>query len=119
NKNQCRCTDQSFRIEGLVIPCLLLLLKNESAHGYKLREKLEDLPFLQDLPAPGVIYRYLRCLEEDGMVDSKLEPGEGGPARKVYLLTKEGESFLKSCKSIVKEKQNQLKSFLNLLKKYY
>lgn len=119
HKKQCRCTDQSFRIEGFIIPSLLLLLKAESAHGYKLKEMLEQLSFIENIPAASVIYRRLRCLEEDGLVNSKLEPGEGGPARKVYFLTESGEEFLKSCKTIVKEKQNSLEGFLDLLKKYY
>lgn len=94
-------------------------MKVEPAHGYKLRERLEELSFLDETPAPGVIYRHLRCLEEDNMVDSRLEPGEGGPGRKVYALTKAGEDFLENSKGIVVEKKKSLDGFLDLLSKYY
>jgi len=116
NGQQCQCISQSFRIEGFIIPCLLLLLKKESAHGYKLREMLENLSFLDEIPAPGVIYRHLRCLEKDGMVDFELEPGSGGPARKVYSITQKGESFLENCETIIQEKKDSLNGFLKLLK---
>lgn len=110
--NRCGCNTNVPRIEGFIIPCLLLLLKKQPSHGYELMEKLENLPFLEAVPNPGVVYRHLRNLEEEGMVESKLEPGSGGPARKIYSLTPEGEGYLKGWAVNIRNRQSLLEEFL-------
>jgi poly-beta-hydroxybutyrate-responsive repressor len=101
-----------MEIEGFLIPCLLLLLKQQPAHGYELAEKLGRLGFLEQIPDPGVVYRYLRRLEEEGMVVSRLEPGSGGPARKVYSLSPEGEDYLRAWANRIRRKKEVLEGFL-------
>jgi poly-beta-hydroxybutyrate-responsive repressor len=100
------------RLEGFVVPCLLLLLKQKPAHGYELAEKLGGLSFLEAVPDPGVIYRHLRRLEEEGMVTAHLDPGSGGPARKVYALTPEGESYLRAWAVQIRRRKKSLEGFL-------
>ena len=63
----------------------------------------------------GVVYRHLRCLEEDGVVESRLEPGVGGPARKVYSLTEEGEAYLQGWVPVVRSRKNLLDGFLKAI----
>jgi poly-beta-hydroxybutyrate-responsive repressor len=108
----CGCFEHQPRLEGFIVPCLLLLLKKKSAHGYELAEKLGSLSFLEAVPDPGVIYRHLRRLEEEGMVASCLDPGSGGPARKVYSLTSEGESYLKAWAVQIHRRKESLEGFL-------
>lgn len=98
----CACQGHSPRLEGFVIPCLLMLLQRESAHGYELYEKLSDLPFMKVLPDPSMVYRQLRNMKAEGMVNSELVPGKGGPARTVYSLTEYGEEYLLSCNTNLK-----------------
>lgn len=43
---------------------------------------------------PGMIYRHLRQLEEDGLVHSEWETEGTGPAKRMYRLTPEGEKVL-------------------------
>ncbi|MDI9390362.1 MAG: PadR family transcriptional regulator, partial [Synergistota bacterium] len=63
-------------------------------------------------PDPGVIYRYLRRLEDMGMLESRLEPGSGGPARRVYSITPEGEDYLKAWVASLREVRDALDSFI-------
>ena len=42
----------------------------------------------------GNLYRVLRALEEDGLVTSRWESGEPGPAKRTYELTEEGRRLL-------------------------
>lgn len=98
----CARQGHSPRLEGFVIPCLLMLLQRESAHGYELYEKLSDLPFMKVLPDPSMVYRQLRNMKAEGMVNSELVPGKGGPARTVYSLTEYGEEYLLSCNTNLK-----------------
>ncbi len=71
--------------------CLLLLLKEQPAHGYDLVERLKDFGFDKD---PGGVYRALRALERDGLLHSAWEASPAGPARRGYELTWEGEEML-------------------------
>src|SRR3954462_9220524 len=69
-------------------PCLLLLLREQPAHGYDLLERLRPLGFNRD--DPGRLYRALRSLESDGLVASVWEKSTAGPDRRMYELTREG-----------------------------
>lgn len=73
-------------------PCVLLLVTEQPSHGYDLLERLGEL----GLPStdPGGLYRLLRTLERDGMVESSWETSESGPARRTYEITDEGVDWL-------------------------
>src|SRR5919201_4303530 len=73
-------------------PCLLLLLREQPAHGYELLERLRPLGFTRD--DPGGLYRALRALERDELVRSGWEPSSSGPERRIYELTRAGTEEL-------------------------
>lgn len=81
-------------------PCLLLLLREQPAHGYDLLERLRPLGFNRD--DPGRLYRALRQLESDGLVRSIWEKSNSGPDRRMYELTRHGmENLHASAKSLM------------------
>ncbi|MBA3348448.1 MAG: helix-turn-helix transcriptional regulator [Actinobacteria bacterium] len=85
-------------------PCLLLLLREQPAHGYELLERLCPLGFSGD--DPGGLYRALRLLERDGLVHSAWEPSQNGPARRIYQLTRAGmEELHRRSKSLVRARE--------------
>lgn len=69
-------------------PCLLLLLREEPAHGYDLLERVQSLGL--DGSDPGGLYRALRALEKEGLVRSVWEPSSNGPDRRTYEITRQG-----------------------------
>ena len=73
-------------------PCLLLLLREQPAHGYELLERLRALGFDRD--DPGRLYRALRALEGEGLVRSSWERSDSGPDRRTYELTRPGMEHL-------------------------
>ena len=75
-------------------PCLLLLLAEDSSHGYELLEQLRELGLR--IAEPGGMYRALRSMDEDGLVRSWWEPSQSGPARRLYVITDEGRASLKA-----------------------
>ena len=80
-------------------PCLLLLLREERAHGYDLLERIQSLGF--DGSDPGGLYRALRALEKDGMVRSVWGPSDNGPDRRTYEITRQGmEELHESAKAV-------------------
>jgi poly-beta-hydroxybutyrate-responsive repressor len=72
--------------------CLLLLLREQPAHGYDLLERLAAFGY--DRSDPGAVYRTLRALEADGFVHSAWEPSGSGPDRRIYDLTRRGMESL-------------------------
>jgi len=108
----CHCHRHGFRPEPFVVPCLLLILQEAPAHGYELLEKLTALPYLDAVPDPGVVYRHLRQMEEAGLVESHLEPGQGGPARKVYTMNRSGDEYLANCAARITRRRAALGQFL-------
>lgn len=73
-------------------PALLLLLGEGTSHGYELLEQLTTLGV--ERPDPGRVYRCLRAMDEDGLVQSSWAPSSNGPARRTYELTGEGRDWL-------------------------
>jgi poly-beta-hydroxybutyrate-responsive repressor len=69
-------------------PCLLLLLREQPAHGYELLERLRAFGF--EGSDPGGLYRALRKLEKEGFVHSAWEPSGTGPHRRIYEITRAG-----------------------------
>src|SRR2546428_7849784 len=83
----------SPRLHGdLLSSSLLAYLRRWNAYGYQL---------VQELGKAGLasfdsttVYRTLRQLERAGLVSSFWDTSESGPARRMYALTKAGETFL-------------------------
>lgn len=92
-------------------PCLLLLLRERSAHGYDLLERLE--PLRVSRADPGRLYRALRALEQEGLVHSAWEASEAGPDRRIYELTRAGMESLHASAQALVETQAVLGTFLS------
>ena len=93
-------TDQSPALpKNFLRPCLLLLLREERAHGYDLLERVQALGF--DGSDPGGLYRALRALEKEKLVRSVWEPSDSGPDRRTYEITRTGmEELHRNAKAI-------------------
>ena len=86
-------------------PCLLLLLREQPAHGYELLERLAPFGFTRE--DPGGLYRALRALEQDGLVRSAWEPSREGPDRRIYELTRAGmEELHQQAKGLVSARES-------------
>ncbi|MGW9345993.1 PadR family transcriptional regulator, partial [Streptomyces albidoflavus] len=69
---------------------LLALLARDARSGYDLKKWLDiEGIFLRANADQAQIYRTLRALQRQGLVDFRKEQ-RGGPAAKVYFLTDEG-----------------------------
>ncbi len=91
-------------------PCILLLLREQPAHGYDLLERLRPFGFLRD--DPGGLYRTLRALEQEGLVSSAWEPSSVGPDRRIYQLTRAGMKELHRGARELVEARDRLDLFL-------
>ncbi|MFZ0614256.1 MAG: helix-turn-helix transcriptional regulator [Desulfobacterales bacterium] len=82
------------KAERYVQPSILLGLNLKPAYGYELIHSIQEFGFVEGQAPPGMIYRHLRQLEEDGLVQSQWETEGTGPARRMYRLTPEGGEVL-------------------------
>ncbi|WP_031515747.1 PadR family transcriptional regulator [Desulfofalx alkaliphila] len=101
------------RLDKMLVPTLLFFLSQKPSHGYELIQKIDEANFCELEVDPATIYRNLRKMEEDGLVISKWQAESIGPSRRLYQLTAEGERALIYCVELVKEKVDNLQTFLN------
>jgi PadR family transcriptional regulator PadR len=102
------------RIHRFVEPCLLMLLRNNEAHGYELMEGLKQFGFEQNPVDSSTVYRFLRDLEERNLVTSRWDAGGAGPARRLYQITEEGTGCLAWWVDDLRETGRMLEDFLEL-----
>jgi len=80
------------RSRNWLVPIVLLMLREWSSYGYELMEKMAT--FGLAAMNPGTFYRTLRQMEKNGMVHSRWDTSEAGPARRIYSITEAGEAYL-------------------------
>jgi len=81
------------RVERFAEPAILILLAERPTHGYELLERLPEL-LGEERVDVGNLYRFLRALEQDGVVTSEWSAELPGPAKRTYALTDEGRALL-------------------------
>jgi PadR family transcriptional regulator PadR len=94
-----------------MLPRLLLQLARQSAHGYELMEIISQGDDLASADS-GNLYRTLRGLEEEGLVNSKWDTSGVGPARRVYEITMDGREYLHAWVLNMRETRHRLDEFL-------
>lgn len=102
------------RLTGdLLSSSLLAYLRRWNAYGYQLVQELakSGLPSFDST----TVYRTLRQLERAGLVSSFWDTSESGPARRMYSLTKAGETFLNLWLDLFGRYQKVLHSALDSL----
>src|SRR5215211_5442509 len=92
-------------------PVTLVLLREESSYGYEILERLEEEFGFEQISA-GSLYKTLRRTEKEGLSKSEWETSEGGgPARRMYSITEDGESYLAAWAKACEQYQNVMDSF--------
>ena len=102
----------SQKSERSIQASILLALKIKSSYGYELIQEIPRFGFIEGQAPPGMIYRHLRDLEENGLVASQWETQGSGPAKRVYQLTEEGMAALASWAAYMREQVQKLSRFV-------
>ena len=100
------------RVERFAEPALLLLLRERPMHGYELIERLPDLNGGERIDV-GNLYRFLRALEGEGIVESEWRADLPGPAKRTYTLTAAGRRLLERWAEALKQAQIDIESLLS------
>lgn len=77
--------------KGILEMCLLYQLSLQDYYGYDLMQKMKKLfPEVND----SSFYVILRRLNKEGQTESYYGEASGGPKRKYYRITPQGERYL-------------------------
>ena len=100
------------RPRNWLVPVILLSLRDWNSYGYELMERATA--FGLEAMNPGTLYRTLRQMEKDGIVESTWETSKGGPARRMYSITDAGKSYLDFWAKSLEQYQQTMEAFFRL-----
>ena len=98
--------------ERYIQPSILLGLLYKASYGYDLIQNIQRFGFVEGQAPPGMIYRHLRQMEEDGLVFSNWETGGTGPAKRMYNITEDGKKVLAIWIDYMKQQAKNLNAFI-------
>jgi len=87
---------------------LLSVLSRSSKpmYGYQIAKMLEESGPQIPIMKQGTLYPVLRSLEDNGLLESTVEPSVSGPPRRYYKITKDGRAALNDWLEIWKQTKN-------------
>ncbi len=95
---------------------LLLFLSMGEAHGYELIEKLKDMGVKYETYEVGYVYKTLRNMERDGILESRWNVKEKGAAKRIYRITEKGKQNLASWAAVLENIRDSIGNFLEVYK---
>lgn len=90
--------------------CLALLVGEAPAHGYEMLSQITELGLAGT--DPGGLYRTLRTMESDGLVESYWQDSSAGPLRRTYRLTPIGADWLERWAGVLAESHRHVSVYL-------
>lgn len=79
-------------LRGVLSVSVLAIIADGDTYGYAIAQRLEEAGLGRI--KGGTLYPLLSRHEENGLITSRWEDGDGGPGRKVFTLTPEGQHRL-------------------------
>lgn len=107
------CTCAMGNVYRFVEPVVLFMLKKKGrSHGYDLSSDLQQYALTDAEIERAALYRTLRQLETNGKVVSEWDTEGGGPARRLYRLTAEGDQHLKEWAAVLDNLSTSMARFV-------
>jgi len=111
--DECPCSGTN--LDRLIQPAILTVLAEEDLHGYRIAQKLADMPpFAGQQPDASGVYRFLRAMEERELVVGSWDLSERGPAKRLYSLTASGRACLARWVETLEHYRDALDALLTL-----
>ncbi len=104
----------SGRQERYIQASILLGLSLRPSYGYELISTIRSYGFIQGEAPPGMVYRHLRQMEEDNLVQSEWETKKAGAAKRIYTITQEGKEVLSYWIKFMAKQARQLNNFVQM-----
>ena len=77
--------------KGMLEYCILLLLRKEPSYATDIISRLKEAKLIV---VEGTLYPLLTRMKNEGLLSYRWQESTGGPPRKYYTLTPEGEQLL-------------------------
>lgn len=117
-KDMDTCPCEGGTLDKLIQPAILAVLGEGPLHGYKLAERLGEMPICGGRkPDASGIYRFLKWMEKNGYVVSSWDLSETGPAKKSFRITPAGEECLARWIETLERYRNQINALLKTARK--
>lgn len=100
----------------IIHACVLCELSKGSNYGYELMSKLPEFGIGEEDINISTLYRCLKKLEDDKLIESNWEEGTSGPDKKVYNITQDGVEDLKNTILFIEDRKNILENVLKCYK---
>ena len=114
--DNCPCAGGT--LDRLVQPAILVVLMDGPLHGYRVAERIGEMPsFACQKPDMSGVYRFLRTMERNGFVVSSWDVSDGGPAKKTYQITESGEGCLRKWIESLEDYRKGITDFLRLARR--
>jgi PadR family transcriptional regulator, regulatory protein PadR len=111
--NLCPCAGGT--LDKLIQPAILAILAGGPLHGYRLAERIAQMPgFAGPKPDISGIYRFLKAMEVRGFVISSWDVSGAGPAKKSYRITPAGQQCLQKWITTLKAYSESVLSLLKV-----
>lgn len=112
----CPCTGGT--LDRLIQPAILVILAKGPLHGYRVAERIGQMVgFSAHKPDLSGVYRALKSMERKELVDGTWDLSEGGPARKCYRITPNGQQCLREWIKTLEDHRTQISALLRAARK--
>ena len=111
----CACSGKS--LARLVRPAVMALLVRGPTHGYQLVQSLRRMTmFAGQEPDHAGLYRALKQMESEGLLQSEWDLADSGPARRIFSLTRTGRACLKRWSATLSDYRSAIDELLRLMR---
>jgi PadR family transcriptional regulator PadR len=100
-------------LRGVLDLCLLAVMEEGPAYGYEMTKRLRARGL--SIVGEGSIYPLLGRLERDGLVETYRAASDGGPPRKYYRASQQGQATLAAGVSEWRAARDAVDSVLDLV----
>jgi PadR family transcriptional regulator PadR len=100
-------------LRGVLDLCLLAVMEEGPAYGYEMTKRLRARGL--SMVGEGSIYPLLGRLERQGLVETYRAASEGGPPRKYYRASRDGQAALAAGVAEWREARDAVDSALGLV----
>jgi DNA-binding PadR family transcriptional regulator len=112
------CSCDGGTLDRLIQPAILVVLAAGPLHGYRLVERIGELPGSAGRnPDASGVYRTLRTMEERGLVAATWDISTSGPARKSYQITPSGGQCLERWIGTLENYRREISALLGAARK--
>ena len=114
------CPCKGKNLDKLLQPLILcLIVKNGKMHGFAILKEVSRIPRFRDkAPDATGLYRYLKRMEDSGLLTSEEEQGdtaEAGKPKRVFSVTEKGRACLENWRKALEDYDVYIQSIVEMI----